>query len=196
MLISLDIFSSLYHATHLALFRPLQEFEDVQLPIEVGSPRELCFQHAAESMEMIWTYRRAFSLQHTSCVGLLSPYMVVLTLSPQLRDGPQKIEPFVRACKALVEYAESFPVAPYILAMLKALDVEHDFGFPEEAKLILQESYLPPQELGDIPMELQIPVPHRPRHRASVLRPPGSVNSESVGDLLARWAGVSNGEPQ
>jgi hypothetical protein len=146
-------------------------------------------------MEMLWVYRRAFSLEHSSCVGLLGPYMVVLTLSPQMRDGPHKTEPFVRACQALVEQAENFPVAPYILAMLKALDMEHQFGFPEEARAVLQESNLQPEEMEDIPMEMKIAIPPRNRGRAGV---PGSpvVTSQSVGELLARWAGPSSEEPQ
>ena len=89
--------------------------------------------------------------------------MVVLALSPQLRDGAHKNEPFVRACQALVEHSENFSVAPYILAMLKALDMEHQFEFPEEARMILQESSLQPEELEDIPMEMRIPIPPRRR---------------------------------
>jgi hypothetical protein len=125
----------------------------------------------------------------------LGPYMVVLTLSPQLRDGPHKTEPFVRACQALVEHAENFPVAPYILAMLKALDMEHQFGFPEEARAILQKSNLQPEDTEDIPMEMKIPIPPRHRGRPGV---PGSpvATSQSVGELLARWAGPSSEEPQ
>jgi hypothetical protein len=138
-------------------------------------------------MDVIWTYRKAFSFQHSSCVGLLGPYMVVLTISPQLRDGPHKNELFVRACQALVEHAENFPVAPYILAMLKALDMEHQYGFPEEARMILRESNLHPEDLDDIPMEMRVTIPLRDR---------GVVTSESVGELLARWAGPSGEDSQ
>jgi hypothetical protein len=178
----------------MAIFRPLQELEDVQLPIDMGSPRDLCFKLASESMEMVWAYRRAFSLRHSSCIGLLGPYLVVLTLSPQLRDGPHKTEPFVRACQALVEHAENFPVASYILAMLKALDMEHQFGFPEEARMVLQESTLSPEDLEDVPMEMHIPIPPRSRGRQVPLGSPRGVTSESVGNLLARWAGPSSEE--
>jgi hypothetical protein len=137
---------------------------------------------------VIWTYRKAFSLQHSSCIGLLGPYMVVLTLSPQLRDGPHKNEAFVRACQALAEHADNFPVAPYVLAMLKALDMEYQFGFPEEARSILRESNLHPEDLEDIPMEIRITFP--PRDRGAV------ATSESVGKLLARWAGPSGEDSQ
>lgn len=115
--------------------------------------------------------------------------MVALTLSPQLRDGAHKNEPFIRACQALVEHSENFPVAPYILAMLKALDMEHQFGFPKEAIMILQESSLQPEELEDIPVEMRIPILTRTR---GVAGDPGSspvATTESVGELLARWAG-------
>lgn len=122
--------------------------------------------------------------------------MVVLTLSPQVRDGPHKHEPFVRACQALVEHAENFPVAPYILAMLKALDMEHRFGFPDEARMILQESSLQPEELEDVPMEMRIPIPSKNRGRAGGPGPPGAATWESVGELLARWAGPSGVESQ
>jgi hypothetical protein len=166
----------------------LQEAEAIQLPIEVGSPRTLCFLHASEIMEVIWTYRKAFSLHHSSCVGLLGPYMVVLTLCPQLRDGPHKNEAFVRACQALAEHADNFPVAPYVLAMLKALDMEYQFGFPDDARAILRDSNLHPDDLDDIPMEMRITVP--PRDRGA---PP---TSESVGELLARWAGPSAEDSQ
>jgi hypothetical protein len=179
----------------MALFRPLQDLEDVQLPNDMGSPRDLCFKHALESMETIWAYRRAFSLRQSSCTGLLGPYLVVLTLSPQLRDGPHKTEPFVRACQALVEHAENFPVAPYILAMLKALDMEHQFGFPEEARVVLQESMLSLEDLEDVPMEMHIPIPPRSRGRQVVHGSSSRITSESVGDLLARWAGPSSEEP-
>ena len=189
MLTCLGRCSSFYHVTHLALFRPLQELKNVQLPIEVGSPRDLCFKHASEIMEMIWVYRKAFSLQHCSCIGLLGPYMAVLTLSPQLGDGHHKAEPFIRACQALAEHAEHFPVAPYILAMLKALDMEHDFGFPEEARMILQESSLQPEELEDIPMEMTIRIPPRGRGGSGLPAAP-----ETVGELLARWASPSSEE--
>ncbi|KAF7511200.1 hypothetical protein GJ744_005097 [Endocarpon pusillum] len=181
--------NNLYHATHISLFRPLQELEDVRMPIEIGSPRDLCFKHASECMETIWAYRKTFSLRHSSCIGLLGPYMVVLTLSPQLRDGAHKNEPFIRACQALVELSENFPVAPYILAMLKALDMEHQFGFPEEAIMILQESSLQPEELEDIPVEMRVPILTR---SPVVAGDPGSspvATTESVGELLARWAG-------
>ncbi len=164
------------------------------MPIEIGSPRDLCFKHASECMEMIWTYRRAFSLRNSSCIGLLGPYMVVLTLSPQLIDGAHKYEPFVRACQALIEHSENFPVASYIIAMLKALDMEHQFGFPEEARLILQESNLQPEELEDIPMEMRIPVPPRNRGAAGNRGSSPVATSESVGELLARWAGPSSDE--
>jgi hypothetical protein len=143
-------------------------------------------------MEMIGAYRRAFSLRNGSCIGLLAPYMAVLTLLPQLRGGPHKTEPFVRACQALAEHAENFPVAPYILAMLKALDMEHNFGFPEEARLVIQESRLQPEDLEDIPMEMQIPV--QPRSRQGPQGLSGANKSESVGDLLARWTGLSSEE--
>ncbi len=196
MLIHLDVCSSFYHATHITLFRPLQELEYVRLPIDVGSPRDLCFKHASESMETTWAYRRAFSLHHCSCVGLLAPFTVVLTLSPQLRDGPHKNEPFVRACQALAENAANFPVAPYILAMLKALDLEHQFGFPDEARKILQKSDLQPKELEDIPMLMQIPIAPKLRGRTGGPGSSGGVTSESVGSLLARWTGPSSEEHQ
>ena len=187
---------SFFHATQISLFRPLQEVQDVQLPIDVGSPRDLCFKHASESMELVWNYRRTFSLQHSSCIGLLSPYMVVLTVSPQLSDGPHKVEPFVRACKALVEHSDRFPVAPYILAMLKALDLEHGFAFPDEARAILNESNLQPELLDDISMEMRIPIPRRHLDRASFPGPGGAATSESVRELLARWVSPSSEEPQ
>lgn len=122
--------------------------------------------------------------------------MAVLTLSPQLKDGPHKAEPFVRACQALVEHAENFPVASYILTMLKVLDMEHQFGFPDEARIVLQESNLRPEELDDIPMEMKIPFPPRHGGRSGSTGFKSAVTSESVGDLLARWAGPSGEEPQ
>lgn len=166
--------------------------EDVPFPVEVGSPRELCFKHASETMEMTWAYRRTFSLRHSSCIALLGPYVVILTLLPQLSDGPHKTEPFVRACQALAEHAENFPVVPYILAMLKALGMEHQLEFPEEAKAILQASVLKPEELEDIPMEMQIGIP--PRRRGRQGGPVSPVTSETVGELLARWAVPSSDE--
>lgn len=147
-------------------------------------------------MEMLWAYRRIFSIQHSSCVGLFGPYMVVVTLAPQLRDGPYKTESFIGACQALAEYAENFPVAKYILAMLKALEMEHDFGFPEGARTILQGSNLRPEELKDIAMEMQIPITARHRGRTGGSGSPVAVTSETVGELLARWTGPSSEEPR
>jgi hypothetical protein len=121
--------------------------------------------------------------------------MAVLTLPPQLQDGPQKVEIFVRACQALIEHSENFPVAPYLVAMLKALDMEHKFGFPERVRMILDQSKLQPEEMEDIPMEMQISMPLRPRRRQGVPASPG-ITSESVGEILARWAGPSSEEPQ
>lgn len=119
--------------------------------------------------------------------------MVVLTLSSQLRDGPHKSAPFVRACQALVEQGENFPVAPFILAMLQALDVEHQFGLPAEVLLILQALHFEPEDLADVPMEMQIPIPPRPsRAQQAALQSPGVVASAAVGELLAHWAGLSS----
>lgn len=146
---------------------------------------------------MVFAYRKAFSIHHSSCAGLLGPYMAVVALSPQLRDGPHTVEPFVRACWTLLEHSDNFPVTPYILAMLKALDMEQDLGIPEEAMVILHESHLQPEDLDDIPMEMQIPI--RPRRHLGLRGVPGSggaVTSESVGDLLARWVGPSSEEHQ
>jgi hypothetical protein len=147
-------------------------------------------------MEMIWEYRRAFSLRHSSCIGIIGPYMAVLTLSWQLNDGPHKIDPFVRACQALAEQSANFKVARYILAMLKALSLEHGLEYPEEAIKILNESTLPPEALEDVPMEMRIPIPPRSRGRQSGQLSPGTTSSESVGELLARWTGPSSEEPQ
>ena len=154
--------SILYRATHIALFLPLQEVEEVQLLADVGSPRDVCLKHALKGIDMMWAYRRSFSLRHSSCVGLLGPFMVVVTLSPQLRDSPQKIEPFIRACQALSEQADNFPIASYILAMLKALDMEHNLEFPEEVRAVLLKSGLQQEDLKDIQMEMRIPIPPRP----------------------------------
>ena len=162
--------------------------------MDIGSPRDFCFKHALESVEMIGAYRRVFSLRNSSCIGLLAPYMVVLTLSPQIKDGPHKIAPFVRACQALVEHTENFPVTPYILAMLKALDMEYNFGFPEEVRAIIQRSGLQPEELEDVPMEMQIPIPRRSRQ--GLQGSSGESQTESLGDLLARWTGPSDTKPQ
>lgn len=120
--------------------------------------------------------------------------MVVLTLSPQLKDGPHKTAPFVRACHALVEHTDNFPVTPYILAMLKALDMECDFGFPEEVRVIIEKSRLQPEDLEDIPMEMRIPIPRRSRQ--GLQGSSKSSQTESMGDLLARWTGALDGEPQ
>lgn len=147
-------------------------------------------------MEVIWLYRRAFSLRQSSCIGLIGPYMVVIALSPQLGDGTHKVEPFVRACQALTEHAVNLPVASYILAMLKALEMEHHFRFPDEARLVLQESDLQPEELEDIPMEMKIPIARRPRGRQGLPHPPGTVTSETVGELLARWVCPSTEDPE
>ena len=145
-------------------------------------------------MQTVRTYRKAFSLRHSSCAGLLAPYMAVLALSPQLKDGSHKIEPFVQACQALGEHAENFPVAPYILAMLKALDMEHQLQFPEEVRTVILESKLQPEDLEDVPMEMQIPVP--PRGRTGPLGLPEAITSVTVGELLARWTGPSSEDLQ
>lgn len=116
--------------------------------------------------------------------------MAVLALSPQLKDGPHKVEPFVRACRALVEHTENFPVAPYILAMLKALDMEHQFQFPEAVRVVLQESRLQPEDLEDVPMEMQIFI--SPRGRMGPLGSHETITSVTVGELLTRWTGPSS----
>jgi hypothetical protein len=139
---------------------------------------------------MVWKYRRAFSLRHSSCIGLLAPYTVVLTLSSQVRDGPHKHEPFVRACQALVEHGDNFPVAPLILAMLQALDMKQGLGLPPEVLAILQALHLQQADLADVPMEIQIPILPQISTRAKRR----AVSSEPVGELLARWAGPLSDE--
>lgn len=77
--------------------------------------------------------------------------------------------------------------------MLKALDMENGFAFPDEARTILKESNLQAEDLTDIPMELRVPIP---RGHVDSTSSGGAVTTESLRELLARWVSPSSEEPQ
>ena len=187
-----------YNAIALAAFRPLQLLPDVTLPNRLGTPKELCFEHASELISVAGQYRAKFSFKYNCGLTTAAPYVVAFTLLPQLDHSTRVAEPFTKACQYMREYVPRLDVLRYSLRALEALALLHNFHIPPDALQYFEGLGIDDASLENVPCTLvtvELPPPPTMGSPSSspedVRKVRGKIEAESMRELLARWNNIN-----
>ncbi|XPS79748.1 hypothetical protein M3J09_011720 [Ascochyta lentis] len=105
---------------HIVLLSILSPFDDMTEE-QFGSfnPKATSYHHASSLMSIVWTFRSLYTVQHEFWliqVCSVCAFRVVFDLSFSI----MQLETFTRACQALHEMSERFPLARDILASIQS----------------------------------------------------------------------------
>lgn len=175
---------------------------ELTLPNELGTPRELCLQHANELISTSSQYRTKFSFKYNCGLTIGAPCIVAFTLLPQLDDGACVAEPFTKACQYIKDYVPKLDLLRYSLRSLETLALLHKVQIPSDALQYFQGLDIDDKLLENVPItamtaELPLILTSKPSnssqeeaHRAKL-----KIKAESMRELLARWNDLTLSTP-
>jgi hypothetical protein len=167
---------------------------DVTLPYGLGTPRELCFQHASELLFASAQYRTKFSFKYNCGITTAFPWLVAFTLVPQLDGSPRVAEPFTKACQYMWEYVSKLDVLRYSLRSLEVLALIHKVQIPADAVQYFQDLDIDDGVLENVPITLmmtELPSTQTPNSADSSTevfnKAKFKMKAATMRELLARW---------
>lgn len=177
---------------YIALFRPLLEHPEFELPGKIGRPRDQVFVHTAASMDILFQFRAAFLFQHNPELGLLGSIVAAYTLIAYLDDYPRTHAPFAQACQAMHEHSH-LPIVPFLLSGLVVLWRQYGVELTDEVRHYLENSKLVSESSSDVPMEMPVWI-YTKIHQIDNIFERREMHIESMGYVLSRGVARSPNE--
>ncbi|KAJ4247770.1 hypothetical protein NW762_012979 [Fusarium torreyae] len=115
----------------------LQPFEDT--PKEIFGPfepRAMSYAHATNAMSTIWHFRALYTLRNEQWFVQACAVCAFRVLFA-IETSPIQLETFIKACCALTELREAFPVAQQVIYSIETMVKKKRVGLPSYAKELL-----------------------------------------------------------
>ncbi|KAH8702800.1 hypothetical protein GQ44DRAFT_732683 [Phaeosphaeriaceae sp. PMI808] len=110
-----------------ALLRPFSSFSKNQFgPF---TPKDRCYDHAAQLQSAIWTFRAFAILGHEYWLSHASTTVALITLH-ESNNNPAQMDTFTKACQCLKEMSERLPISSDCLAAIYGAIKLHKIQLP------------------------------------------------------------------
>lgn len=127
-----DHFHSL--SADLVAISVLQPFDNVpKSTFGPFNPRSMTYAHATNAMSTIWHFRALYTLHNEHWLikaSSVCAFRVLFAIS----ESPIQLETFIKACRAILELSEAFPVAEKVLYSIESVVKEKGIDLPSYAK--------------------------------------------------------------
>ncbi|KAF4999111.1 hypothetical protein FGRMN_2674 [Fusarium graminum] len=100
------------------------------------NPRSMSYAHATNAMSTIWQFRALYTLRNESWL-IQATSVCVFKVLFALEESPLHLEAFIKACQALIELAQSFPVAEEVIYSIESIVKEKNVYIPLYARRYL-----------------------------------------------------------
>ncbi|KAM0355222.1 hypothetical protein ACHAPU_001088 [Fusarium lateritium] len=107
-------------------------------------PRSMSYAHATNAMSTIWQFRALYTLQNESWL-IQATSVCAFKILFALEESPLHLEAFIKACQALIEMAQAFPVAEEVIYSIESIVKEKKVYIP-----IYARRYLPSAADGGV----------------------------------------------
>ena len=97
----------------------------------------MTYAHATNAMSTVWHFRALHTLRNEHWLIQASSVCAFRVLFA-IEESPIQLETFIKACRALLELSEAFPVAEKVLYSIESVVKEKKVNLPSYAK-----EYLP-----------------------------------------------------
>ncbi|KAJ3532496.1 hypothetical protein NM208_g8413 [Fusarium decemcellulare] len=124
----------LHLGVDLAIINILRPFDGFSKE-EFGpfDPVAMSYAHASNAMSTIWHFRALYTLRNEHWI-IQACSVCVFRVLFDIESNPIQLEAFVKACRALLELGESFPVAQEVLLSLESVVKKRRLALPSYAQ--------------------------------------------------------------
>ncbi|KAH7192564.1 uncharacterized protein B0J16DRAFT_62594 [Fusarium flagelliforme] len=124
----------LHLSADLVAISILQPFDSVpKTTFGPFNPRSMTYAHATNAMSTIWHFRTLYTLRNEHWLIQASSVCAFRVLFV-VEESPIQLETFIKACRALLELNEAFPVAEKVLYSIESVVKEKGINLPSYAK--------------------------------------------------------------
>ncbi|KAF9766187.1 hypothetical protein IL306_001433 [Fusarium sp. DS 682] len=124
----------LHLAADLVVISILQPFDDVPKSIfGPFHPRLASYAHATNAMSTIWHFRALYNLRNEYWLIQASSVCAFKVLFA-IEESPIQLETFIKACRALMELRESYPVAEDVIYSIESVIKNKKVNLPSYAR--------------------------------------------------------------
>ncbi|KAI9750704.1 MAG: hypothetical protein M4579_006352 [Chaenotheca gracillima] len=183
-----------YYMSLMAILRPLQALPFLQLPKDLGSPKDLCFKYSKQAMSNAELFEKLYPLK--SSMNTCTPYLCAFTLILRLNEDTDTQEYFTQACRILRKIQGNFPAMGLVLEGLQAFAKFYNVHTPDDAEQYFEGHGFDKSAVQDIPVSFVLPSQDEMRDlllgdKAAASSGPPRVHVESIGDLISQWRTMS-----
>ncbi|KAH7237907.1 hypothetical protein B0J15DRAFT_503142, partial [Fusarium solani] len=115
----------------ISLFRPFDGLSKEEFgPFE---PNTMSYAHASNVMSTLWHFRALYTLRNEQWMVQAASVCAFRVLF-DIEASPIQLETFVKACRALIELSESFPVAKDVLLSIESVVKKQRLELPSYAQ--------------------------------------------------------------
>ncbi|KAJ4118707.1 hypothetical protein NW768_010767 [Fusarium equiseti] len=128
----------LHLSVDLVAVSVLQPFDSVpKTTFGPFNPRSMTYAHATNAMSTIWHFRALYTLRNEHWL-IQASCVCAFRILFAIEESPIQLETFIKACRALIELSEAFPVAEKVLYSIESVVQDKKVNLPSYAK-----EYLP-----------------------------------------------------
>ncbi|RGP74219.1 nitrogen assimilation transcription factor nit-4 [Fusarium sporotrichioides] len=124
----------LHLSVDLVAISVLQPFDDVpKSTFGPFDPRSTTYAHATNAMSTIWHFRALYTLRNEHWLIQASAVCAFRVLVA-IQESPIQLETFIKACRALLELGEAYPVAEQVRYSIESVVEDKGITLPTYAK--------------------------------------------------------------